>query len=54
MSKIFILILIFAAIFFWEARNLVKKKERRELVIFSILILIGFALSILLVFKSFI
>lgn len=54
MLKIFILALVFVAIYSWEARQLIMKKEIKELVVFSFLILIGFALSILLVVKSYI
>jgi ABC-type Mn2+/Zn2+ transport system permease subunit len=54
MSKIFIMIFIFVSLFAWEVPHLIRKKEIKELVVFSILAVIGFALSIALIIKSFI
>jgi len=54
MMKIFIIIFIFLALFVLEVRLLIRKKEIKELVVFSILVVIGFALSIALIIKSFI
>ncbi|MEH7491589.1 hypothetical protein [Neobacillus niacini] len=54
MLKILMMILIFGVIFAWEIPQLVRKKEVKELVVFSFLALIGLALSILMVVRSFI
>jgi O-antigen ligase len=54
MFKILMIILIFIALFAWEAPQLIRKKEIKELVVFSFLALIGLALSILAVIRSFI
>ncbi|PFO09404.1 hypothetical protein COJ85_02010 [Bacillus sp. AFS076308] len=54
MLKIFIEILMFVSLFAWEALQLIRKKEIKELVVFSILSIIGLALSILVVIRSFI
>jgi hypothetical protein len=54
MLKILLIILIFAVIFAWEIPQLVSKGEIKELVVFSFLALIGLALSILMVVRSFI
>ncbi|WP_419955002.1 hypothetical protein ACN6MT_05255 [Neobacillus niacini] len=54
MLKIFLMILIFGVIFAWEIPQLVRKGEKKELAVFSFLALIGFALSILMVIRSFI
>ncbi|MFC0270550.1 hypothetical protein ACFFIX_03650 [Metabacillus herbersteinensis] len=54
MLKIMMIIAIFVAILAWEVPQLIRKKEIKELVVFSFLTLIGLALSILLVRQSFI
>ncbi|MFJ5759390.1 hypothetical protein ACIQAA_09710 [Neobacillus sp. NPDC093182] len=54
MLKILMMIFIFAVIFAWEIPQLVRKGEMKELVVFSFLALIGLALSILMVVRSFI
>ncbi|TWD96479.1 hypothetical protein FB550_111137 [Neobacillus bataviensis] len=54
MLKIFMEILMFVSLFAWEALQLIRKKELKELVVFSILSIIGLALSILVVIRSFI
>jgi hypothetical protein len=54
MLKILLIILIFAVIFAWEVPQLLRKGEIKELVVFSSLALIGLALSILMVVRSFI
>ncbi|MDQ0974470.1 cytochrome b561 [Bacillus niacini] len=54
MLKFLMIILIFAVIFAWEIPQLVRKGEMKELVVFSFLALIGLALSILMVVRSFI
>ena len=54
MLKILLIILIFVVIFAWEVPQLVRKGEMKELVVFSFLALIGLALSILVVVRSFI
>jgi hypothetical protein len=54
MLKILLMILIFGVIFAWEIPQLVRNRERKELVVFSFLALIGLALSILMVIRSFI
>jgi hypothetical protein len=54
MLKILLIILIFAVILAWEIPQLVSKREMKELVVFSFLALIGLALSILMVVRSFI
>ena len=54
MLKIFMEILMFVSLFAWEALQLIRKKEIKELVVFSILSIIGLALGILVVIRSFI
>ncbi|MBD1382510.1 hypothetical protein [Metabacillus arenae] len=54
MYKILLIVIIFAAIFAWEVPQLIKRKEKKELAVFSLLAIIGFALSIIAVVKSFI
>lgn len=54
MLKILLVILIFGVIFAWEIPQLVRKGERKEVVVFSFLAVIGLALSILMVIRSFI
>ncbi|MDQ1000205.1 ABC-type transport system involved in multi-copper enzyme maturation permease subunit [Neobacillus niacini] len=54
MLKILLMILIFGVIFAGEIPQLVRKGEMKELVVFSLLALIGLALSILMVVRSFI
>jgi uncharacterized membrane protein YsdA (DUF1294 family) len=54
MLKILLMTLIFGTIFAWEVPQLVRKKEIKELVVFSLLMLIGLALSILMMIRSFI
>ncbi|WP_240252479.1 hypothetical protein [Fredinandcohnia quinoae] len=48
------IISIFVIIFAWEAPQLLRKKEIRELVVFSFLLLIGLALGIFSVVRAFI
>lgn len=47
---VFLIILAFALIALWEIPGLVQKKYWPELAVFSILLLLGFGLSILIVF----
>lgn len=54
MLKIFLIILIFIILFAWEIPQLIRRKEMKELVVFSLLMLIGIALSILTIIRSFI
>lgn len=54
MLKIFLIIFIFIILFAWEIPQLIKRKEMKELVVFSLLMLIGLALSILTIIRSFI
>lgn len=54
MLKFLIIALVFGAIYSLETRKLIAKKEIKELIVFSFLVLIGFVLSIILVFKSYI
>lgn len=54
MLKIFMVILIFVLLFAWEARQLIQKKEMKELIVFSILSLIGLVMSIVVIIQSFI
>ncbi|MGG1397822.1 hypothetical protein ABE288_08350 [Bacillus salipaludis] len=54
MLKIFMVILIFVLLFTWEARQLIRKREMKELIVFSILVLIGLAMSIAVIIQSFI
>ena len=54
MLKIFLMILIFVTLIAWEVPQLVKRKELKELVVFSLLMLIGLALSVLAIIRSFI
>lgn len=54
MLKIILIILIFVTLFAWEVPQLIKKKEMKELVVFSLLMLIGLALSILTIIRSFV
>lgn len=54
MFKIFLVIFTFVTLFSWEALRLIRKKEIKELVVFSILSLIGLAMSIMVVIRSFI
>jgi hypothetical protein len=54
MLKILMMIVIFGVIFAWEIPQLLRKGEIKELVVFSFLALIGLALSILVVVRSFI
>ncbi|MEH7335118.1 hypothetical protein V7161_21050 [Neobacillus drentensis] len=54
MFKILVIILIFVIVFAWEAPRLFRKKERKELAVFSCLVFIGLALSIAVVILSFI
>ncbi|WHY00561.1 hypothetical protein [Neobacillus sp. DY30] len=54
MLKIIFMTLIFGIIFAGEIPQLVRKREMKELVVFSLLALIGLALSILMVIRSFI
>ncbi|WP_180960369.1 hypothetical protein [Neobacillus cucumis] len=52
--KIGLIILIFASLLAWEVPLLIRNKEIKELVVFSILFVIGFVLSIAVIMKSFI
>lgn len=54
MLKIFMMVIIFAGIFYWEAPGLIRNKEKKELIVFSILLSIGFALSIVAIRMDFI
>jgi hypothetical protein len=54
MFKILLIIVIFLVIFAFEIPKLIKKKELKELLVFSFLGLIGFILSIIVVVRSFI
>ncbi len=54
MLKILIIILLFLVIFVWETSMLFRKKEFREIIVFSFLMLVGLALSIIAVFREFI
>ncbi|MBO1513020.1 hypothetical protein [Metabacillus bambusae] len=54
MSKFLLIFVIFVIIFAFEIPKLVRKKEIKELIVFSCLGLIGFILSIMLVIRSFI
>jgi hypothetical protein len=54
MLKIFMVILIFVLLFAWEVRQLIRKREMKELIVFSILVLIGLAMSIVVIIQSFI
>ncbi|WP_156178216.1 hypothetical protein [Bacillus sp. SA1-12] len=54
MFKIILIVVIFIIIFASEIPKLIKKKEIKELLVFSFLGLIGFILSILVVLRSFI
>jgi hypothetical protein len=52
MFKILLIILIFVTLFAWEFPQLIRRKEMKELVVFSLLMLIGLALSILTIIRS--
>lgn len=54
MFKMILITIIFMMIFAWEFPKLRREKERKELVLFSFLGLIGYVLSILVVMASFI
>lgn len=54
MFKFLMIFVIFVALFTWEASKLVRKKEKKELIVFSLLTLIGLVLSILVVIQAFI
>ncbi|WP_175596701.1 hypothetical protein [Bacillus sp. MRMR6] len=54
MLKILMMISIFAILFAWEVPQLVRKREMKELVVFSFLALIGLVLSIFVVIRAFI
>ncbi|MBI0576576.1 hypothetical protein IEC97_04300 [Neobacillus cucumis] len=54
MLKIFMVILIFVLLFAWEASQLIRKREMKELIVFSILSLIGLVMSIVVIIQSFI
>lgn len=54
MLKILMMILIFVTLFAWEVPKLLRKREMKELVVFSFLALIGLVLSIFVVIRSFI
>ncbi|MGG1677941.1 hypothetical protein ACIFOT_19580 [Neobacillus sp. NRS-1170] len=54
MFKILVIILIFVIVFAWEAPRLFRKKEKKELAVFSCLVFIGLVLSIAVVILSFI
>lgn len=54
MLKILMMVVIFVVIFAWEIPQLVRKGEKKELIVFSFLALIGLGLSILMVVRSFI
>lgn len=54
MLKILIILLIFGLIFVSEALKLLRKKEIKELAVFSVLTIIGLALSLFMVIRAFI
>jgi len=54
MFKIMLMGVVFIGIFFWEAPDLVRKKEIKELFVFSILLMIGFVLSIVAIHYDYI
>lgn len=54
MFKILFIIIFFLILFAIEIPKLIRKKEIKELLVFSFLGLIGFILSILMVIRSFI
>lgn len=54
MLKILMIFLIFVSLYAWEALNLLRKREIKELAVFSFLIMIGLALSLFMVIRSFI
>lgn len=54
MLKILMIFLIFASLFTSEAPKLLRKREIKELTVFSFLMAIGLALSLLLIVRSFI
>lgn len=54
MLKILLIFLIFVSLYVWEALNLLKKREKKELAVFSFLMIIGFALSLFMIIRSFI
>lgn len=54
MLKILMIFLIFVSLFTWEASQLLRKREIKELAVFSFLMMIGLALSLFMVIRSFI
>lgn len=54
MLKILMIVLIFFSLFAVEASKLVKKKEIKELAVFSFLMIIGIAISLFMVIRSFV
>ncbi len=50
MIKLIMTILLFVILTAWELPNLRRKKEKKEWIIFFLLMLIGLALSVLLIF----
>lgn len=53
MFKIILVVLFFVGLIAWEAPQLIRKKEIKELIVFSFLLLIGLGLSIIAVVRSF-
>jgi hypothetical protein len=53
MFKILLITIIFIMIFAWEIPQLRREKERKELVLFSLLGIIGYVLNIMVVMASF-
>lgn len=53
MLKFFLTILLFISLTAWELPNLIRKKEKKEWIVFFLLMLIGIVLSILFLFDVF-
>jgi hypothetical protein len=54
MLKVLLIFLVFVSLYVWEASNLLRTKEIKELAVFSFLMIIGLALSLFMVIRSFI
>ncbi len=54
MLKILMIVLIFIIFFAVEASKLVRKREIKELAVFSFLMIIGLALSLFMIVRSFV
>lgn len=46
--KIFLLVIVFAGIGMFEGPGLIRKKQRRDLIVFFVFLLLAFGLSLLL------